>query len=268
MTGREARPGVARSGRSPEVARRRRLGLGLLAFGVSGLVLIGAAALLVLASLSAVDDAATGFERQRTEILAMVGPAADALDRAATSAANAGASLGETREAATSASRLTTRLAESFEGLASLGSFELLGLRPFSEVSAQFAAVAIEARTLSADLQAAAISMDENIADSTAVAEDLRVLAQQLAALEASLGGGASPSPGATGAAGSTAPSALPESPTASAITGEPGVPATSSSLPIAAARFVLMGLLVWLAIPALASIWIGWRWSRPAREA
>jgi hypothetical protein len=234
--------------------RRRRLGLGLIAFGVSGVVLVGSAALLVLASLSAVDDAATGFERQRAEILAMLGPASDSLAGAADSAANAGASLAETRDAATSAARLTTRLAESFEGMASLGTVEIFGTRPFAAMAGQFTAVAVESRTLSADLEATALSMDTNIADSAAVAENLRALAGQLDALEASLGAG-SPAPGASAAPSSSPPA------------GGPGLAPTSSALPIAAARFVLMGLLAWLAIPAIASIWIGWRWSRPASE-
>lgn len=203
--------------------------------------------MLVLASLSAVDDAATGFERQRAEIVAMLGPATDALDHAGMSASNAGASLAETRDAATSAAALTTRLAQSFEGLASLGSFELFGLRPFSQVSGQFTGVAGEARTLSTELQAAAAAMDTNIADSAAVAADLRALADQLRTLEQSVGGQASPAPGASASPG--------------------GVPATPSSLPITAAGFVLMGLLLWLAVPAVASIWLGWRWSRPAPE-
>jgi hypothetical protein len=235
--------------------RRRRLGLGLIAFGVSGIVLVGSAALLVLASLSAVDDAASGFERQRAEILAMLGPASDALDRAATSAANAGTSLTETRDAATSAARLTGRLAESFQSLATLGSLEIFGTRPFAAAAAQFESVASEARTLSTDLDATAVAMESNIGDSTAVAADLRVLAGQLAVLEASLGA-ASPAPGASVAPGSSPPA------------GGPGLAPTSSALPIAAARFVLMGLLAWLAVPAIASIWIGWRWSRARPEA
>ena len=264
MTGRRRSIAVAsEDAASPELARRRlarrrrrRLGLGLIWFGISGLVLIGSAAVLVLASLSAVDDAATGFERQRAQILAMLGPASDSLEHAATSAANAGASLTETRDAASSAAQMTARLAESFEGLAALGSFEVFGLRPFSEMSGQFTAVAGDARTLSADLQEAAIAMGTNVADSEAVATDLRALAEQLGTLEASLG-----APGAQGPDASGRPTA----------SGQPaaggGLPATSTSLPFAAARFVLMGLLVWLAIPALASVWLGWRWSRQDRS-
>jgi hypothetical protein len=37
-------------------------------------------------------------------------------------------------------------------------------------------------------------------------------------------------------------------------------------SLPLDAARLVLIGLLAWLAVPALASLWIGGRLIRAAR--
>jgi hypothetical protein len=215
--------------------------MGLIAFGVTGLVLIGAAGALVLASLGAVDDAATSFEEQRAEILSMLGPAASALESAASTAANAGSSLNETRDAASQAAELMTRLATSFESLAALGSFDLLGARPFAAISGQFADVADQSRTLSADLAEAATAMDTNITDSESVAADLRILAAQIAELEASLGGEDSHE--------------------------GPAPTASDASLPVDAARFVLMGLLLWLAVPAIAAIWIGSRWSRAAPE-
>jgi hypothetical protein len=104
--------------------------------------------------------------------------------------------------------------------------------------------------------------MDTNIADSSAVAEDLRALAGQLDALEASLGA-ASPAPGASAAPG-TSGSPSPASSSPAVQEGD----ASTSSLPVAAARFVLVALLLWLAIPAIGSIWLGWRWSRPLGEA
>lgn len=209
--------------------RRRRAGWGLIAFGLVGMVLVSAAGALVLGSLTAVDAAVTGFERQRTEIVAMLGPASDALSGAASSASNASASLSETSRSARSAAELTTRLAESFESMASLGSFTILGSRPFAQVADQFAAVGVEARELSGDLNITADSMTTNIADSQAVAADLLALSEQLDRLQASLAG-----PG-------TAPGADP-------------------SLPLDLARFVLVGMLAWLAVPALASIWLGGR--------
>jgi hypothetical protein len=215
-------------------ATRRRAGFGLVAFGLTGLVLILAAGALIFGSLAAVSDAATGFERQRTEIRAMVGPASDVLERAATSASNAGTSLSTTSEAATRAASLTTNLADSFERLAAATTFEILGTRPFAELEGQFNAVASDARTLSRDLTAASSALEANVTDSAAVATDLRALARQLDSLEASLGGDEGAGTSAT------------------------------SSLPIDAARIVLAGLLVWLAIPAIGSIWLGWRLARP----
>jgi hypothetical protein len=211
--------------------------MGLLAFGVTGLVLIGAAGGLVLASLGAVDDAATNFDEQRTEILAMLGPASAALEGAASTATNAGTSLTETRDAAIQAAELMTRLGASFESLATLGSFDVFGTRPFFPIAGQFEQVAIQSRTLSAELAEAAGSMDATITDGARVAADLGVLAGQLSELEASLAGGPDG-----------------ETPAASA-----------ASLPVDAARFVLVGLLLWLAVPAIAATAIGWRWSRAA---
>lgn len=212
--------------------RRRRLGYGLLAFGLSGLVLLLAAAALVFGSLAAVDDAATGFERQRAELLAMLGPASSAMDGAATSASNAGTSLTSSAAAADQAAVLTTRLASSFEGLASLGSFEIFGSRPFAGLAGEFTAVGADARALSSDLTDTAAALRTNVADTAAVAADLRTLATQLEELEESL---AAPDGGSLG----------------------------SAAAALNAARIVLVALLAWLAVPAVVSTWLGWRLTR-----
>ena len=207
--------------------RRRRLGYGLLAFGLSGVVLVIAAAALILGSLAAVDNAATGFERQRAELVSLIDPAASAMSDASDSAAHAGASLTRASDASRRAADLTGRLATSFEGMAGLGSFELLGARPFAGVASQFADVAGQSRALSADLTSTADALTTNVADSAAVASDLQSLAVRLRSLEASVG--------------------------ASTASG-------SSTLPIGLARIVLLGLLVWFLVPALLSAWFGWR--------
>lgn len=212
-------------------ADRRRFGLGLFAFGATGIALVVAALVLVLGSLGAVDDAASGFERQRAEAVAMLGPASTALNDAATSASNASGSLTQAGSAADRAAQLTTRLAESFDGLAALGGFDIFGVRPFAGLEQQFTSVAADARAVSADLTATAISLRANVGDSEAVAADLRTLAAQLDHLEASLG-----EPPGTAAPGS------------------------DMHLPILAAEIVVLGLLGWMAVPALVSCWLGWR--------
>jgi len=216
---------------TPRARRRRRLGVGLAAFGTIGLALLAGAAVLVLGALRVLDDAASGFERQRTEVVALLEPAATALERAATSASNAGASLSATRDAAARAAGLTARLAESFESLAGLSSFEILGARPFGGIAGQFSAVGAEARLVSSDLATAAAAMGTNVTDSQAVATDLHALAARIETLRAGLSVPAGSDPSSAG-----------------------------GSIEVGAARLVLLGLLAWLAVPALVSLWFGAR--------
>jgi hypothetical protein len=207
--------------------RRRRLGIGLVAFGAVGLVLSAAAALLVLATLGAVGSAASGFEQQRTELVSMIEPAATALGQAADSASHAGTSLTQASDASRRAADLTSRMATSFEGLAGLGSMEVLGTRPFAGFSSQFADMAAQSRTLSGDLTSTANALTTNVTDSESVASDLRDLADRLRELEASLG---------------------------------PGGTVSSAGVPILAAQIVLLGLLAWVACLAVGCVWLGRR--------
>ena len=210
---------------------RPRLGGGLLAFGVIGLVLLSAAGILVFASLGSVDAAVTGLARQRAELVAMIEPASAALTRAADSAEHASASLTTTSEAAERGATLATSLADSFDRLAGLGSFDLLGTRPFAALSQDFARVGSDARLLAANLTSVGSSMRTNVADSSAVAAELRALAGRLDAL------------GHSGATNTT------DDEPVAAIAGQ-----------LTIARLVLLGLPAWLAVPAIASTWIGWR--------
>jgi hypothetical protein len=204
--------------------RRRRLGAGLLAFGASGLALLGIAIVLVLGPLASLGDAAAGFDRERARLVAALEPAQATLDHAATSAANAGTSLTDAADAARQASALTSQLADASDRLAGLGSLDILGTRPFSEAATSFGELASRSRSLSTSLGATADSLASNVTDSQAVAADLRSLSGQLQAIRGDL---------------STA------------------TPATGS---FDLLRVLLVALLAWLAVPAVASLAVGWR--------
>ena len=217
---------------------RRRLGSALIGFGATGLVLLVTLAILVALSLDGLGRAATDLATQRAEAMAMLEPAAAALDEAATRAANAGASLTSAGAAARRAADLTSQLAGAFDGLAQLGSFEILGARPFGDLTGQFTGVAAEARALSTDLTTTGGALDANVADSTAVAADLRALADQLGRLrDAAAASGSAPATD----------------------------PATAGTL-VRLTLFVILALLAWLAVPAIVSIEIGRRWRRESR--
>ena len=153
----------------------------------------------------------------------MLGPASSALEGAATSAANAGSSLTSSAEAADQAAVLTTRLASSFEGLSALSSFEILGARPFAGLAGEFTQVGADARALSTDLVATAAALRTNVADSD-------------------------------GRRHRPANAGDPAGPLATSLRRRPMAGASGARPPLLnAARIVLLGLLVWLAVPARA---------------
>lgn len=211
---------------------RRRLGRALVAFGGIGLALILATAVLAIVTIGTIGDAATGLERQRTELVGMLEPAATSIRDAATSATHAGASLTSSAKAAQDGASLTTQLAASMDQLNSLSNLDILGQRPFAGIGSSFGELAARSRTLSSSLTTTADALGADIADTNAVGRDLNRLADQLDALRAS--------------AGSSGPS---------------GASTGFAWLPI-----ILLGLLVWLAVPAAASLWLGLRLLRERR--
>jgi hypothetical protein len=213
------------------VATRRRLGRSLVAFGGIGLVLILATAVLAIVTLGSIGDAATGLERQRTELVRMLEPAATSIRDAATSATHAGASLTSSAKAAQDGALLTTQLATSMEQLNSLSNLDILGQRPFAGIGSSFGDLAVRSRTLSTSLTTTADALGADFTDTTAVGRDLSRLADQLDQLSAS--------------AGTSGPSA--------ASTGFAWLP------------IILLALLLWLAVPAVASLWLGLRLVRPS---
>ena len=119
------------------------------------------------------------------------------------------------------------------EQLNSLSSLDILGQRPFAGIGSSFGELAARSRTLSTSLNTTADALGSDIADTAAVGRDLNRLADQLDQLRASTGAGG-PSAASTGFAW----------------------------LPI-----LLLALLLWLAVPAAASLWIGLRLLRPHRK-
>lgn len=119
------------------------------------------------------------------------------------------------------------------EQLNSLSNLDILGQRPFAGIGSSFGELAARSRTLSTSLNTTADALASDIADTAAVGRDLNRLADQLDQLRASAGAGG-PSAASTGFAW----------------------------LPI-----LLLALLLWLAVPAAASLWIGLRLLRPHRK-
>jgi hypothetical protein len=218
------------------MARRRAARL-LLAFGVSGLALLVLSAVLVIGALGAVAEAAGTIDAQRARLVALIDPTEAVLDRAAGTSANAGTSLQASAGSARDGAALSLQLADAMEAMARAAQVDVFGVRPFSGLADELAAVAASSRTLATDLDATAGALAANVTDTRAVAGDLGALADELARLRTELD--------ATTAAGVSTASG-PDLPTL-----------------VGLARLVLLGLLAWLAIPAVVAVWLGWRFRR-----
>jgi hypothetical protein len=164
----------------------------------------------------------------------MLAPAEDALEGSAETATNAGASLTASGAAARDAADLVTQLAQAMDGMSSAAQVEVLGARPFGALADDLAGVATRSRTLATDLVTTATALETNVGDTTNAAADLRGLALELRVLRAEF----------EADAGS-------------------GTADTSMTGTLTLARFVIIGLLLWLAVPAVIATWLGWRWVR-----
>jgi hypothetical protein len=184
--------GTTGAGTKARPAAYRR-GTALMAFGGVGLLLLGACLIAVVLSLVPLVNGAAALEQQRTDAVALIGPAADALEATATTAEHAGASLGTSVAAARDAASVTGQLADALQGLAAF--------------SSAFGDTAARSRTLSEDLSTTANALAQNQLDSASTAAQLRTLADRLHDLGETLGTAASPPPSAV--AGVAVPLAL-----------------------------------------------------------
>jgi hypothetical protein len=171
-----------------QVLDRRRAGTALVAFGGIGLVVLAACVVALLVALVPLANEAAMLEQQRASAVELIGPAADALETTATTAQNAGVSLGQSVAAARDAASVTGQLADALGGL--------------SAFSSAFADTAARSRTLSDDLTRTATALSQNQADAATAASQLRSLADQLRQLSGSVGGAnASPASSLAGVA-------------------------------------------------------------------
>jgi len=211
---------------------RRRLGGILTAYGLVGLALILLTLIVVAGSLGAVIDVGTTIQRQRDALVRSLDAADTAfldIDRAT---GDVGANVVSGGGAARDAAQLTTDLAATMEGLAAASGVSVLGSRPFADLGDRFATVAARSRTLSTSLESLATTMDRDVTDIATVRASMSALRTEVSGLRQMLAG--------------------------SAVDGQLGA--------LGASRLILVGLLVWLALPAAVSLVAGWFLLRPSQ--
>jgi hypothetical protein len=205
--------------------RHRRLAWGLVAYGAVGVILAGLSLLVVIRTLPVLDS----IDRQRAEIVRWLDITAQGIGDIRSGASHAGTSLESAAASARSAAALSDDLSVTMASLRDASGLSVLGTRPLSSLTDDFDRVAGRAHALAASMTTLAGSLDADTVDFAAVAADAGDLRAQVAALRDVVAGD-----GSTGLGGS-----------------------------VGRLFAVVVVLVLWLALPAVASLVGGVFWLR-----
>ncbi len=207
---------------------RRRLGVALTVYGMAGVLVVLLGGGVVLGSLSGVNGLADTLETERSAIIDTMNAATDTLDGAATSTRGFATSLDGTRRTAADGASLTRDFATTLDQASATMDVSILGSQPFASVAAGFRHTAEQSRALADQLDAAAVTLDRNVSDVSVLSDRIATLRGRMADLRDSLR-----------AAG-------------------------PFENPLGPSPVVLLALLGWLLLPAVASLVAGLRLLRP----
>jgi hypothetical protein len=195
------------------------------AYGVVGVLLAVGSLIMVVRTLPLLES----VDRQRTELARWLDVTARGLGDVERGASNAGASLDSAAASARSAASLSDDLSTTMASMRDASGLSILGTHPFAALTDDFDRVAGRAHALASSMTTLASSLDSNKGDFTAVAADASALRVQVGELRDIVAGD-----GSTGLDG-----------------------------PLGRLIAVLVVLVLWLALPAVASLVGGVLWLR-----
>lgn len=161
----------------------RRLGTGLVWFGVVGLVLTTVMVVAWLGGLVAMRDLDDRLETDRQDTAISLVQAAALMGSSATALEDASASLGGVQEALDDAARLLDRLATSTGELADALNVTILGQQPFAGTSQSFEDVSGDLDILATHAETLATEVETLDPDLEVVAANLRTVETSIRAL-------------------------------------------------------------------------------------
>lgn len=197
-----------------------------MAYGSVGLLLTGLSLVLVIRALPVLG----AIERERAEVVRWLDVSVDSIGDVEQGASRARTSLVSAAASARSAASLSDELSGTMASLRDTsGTLSILGTRPLSGLTADFDRVAGRAHELAATMTSLARSLDGNTVDFATVAADATALRIQVRELRDLVAGDGSADVGGS----------------------------------LGQLFVVVLLLLVWLALPAGASLAVGVAWLR-----
>jgi len=210
---------------------RRRLGTGLLAFGVVGVVLAGLIAVALFSGAVAARNLDERLVADQNRIAASLTRLTLTMDTLAVTVEHAGDTLTASRDAMTHASDLLADIATTSTDLANALDISILGSQPFASAASGIRNVGAKTTVFAQDATALAVALDANVTDTTAMADQIRTAKTQASELAASI----------------------------------VAFDQIDQIVGLLIGGIVLGGLLTaWVAAAAGACAWVGWRLRRP----
>jgi len=161
----------------------RRLGNGLVAFGVIGLVLTTLMTAAWLGGLLAIRDLDERLEDDRQSMAAALADAADLMASSSSALGRSADSLGSVGVALDDSARLLDSLASSTADLADALDVTILGQQPFAELAASFDDVSVDLDRVARDTGLLVAEVGQARPDLQGVAVDLRRVESSVSAL-------------------------------------------------------------------------------------
>jgi hypothetical protein len=203
--------------------RRRYLGLGLLAYGLAGLLLLAVAGAVIGGTVHRLNVAGKTVGEQRDALLGTLRATSLTMRNASAGVGNVGQSLTAAHASADHAAGLARSMGNTLRGLSSAMNVQIFGTQPLAGLASGFDNAGGQSDELAGDLDALGTALAQNTTDLETSRQDLAALSARVDQLVAAV---------------ETTPFGVGQEP----FTVE----------------LVFVALLVWLAVPAAGSIAVG----------
>ena len=208
----------------------RGIAFGMIAYGVIGLIIIVVAMLVTVGTFARIETLSESVGAPLRSTARTVGEASTAFGRFAIS-------LGEAQQSSEDAAALAHESAATMSGLADAMSVTIFGAQPLAQAAEGFREVSGQLDGLGEDLESVADALGHNISDVQNAGTNLRDVRDQMDSLLDEFG-----------------------------ETSDGPAEGQSTTGGVRVASMALYALLIWLAIPAVASLLFGFTLLRYAR--
>ncbi len=168
---------------------RRRLGTGMLVFGLAGMVMALVVTVTLILGAVAARDLDTRLEADQATIAGSLTRLSVTMESLAITTQNAGATLETSSETLTDARDVLERTTTTLVSLADSLNIDIFGSRPLAKAAENLAELARTLATFEGKAEALALNLHQNAADVTVMTDQIRQLKVQVNELASRIAG-------------------------------------------------------------------------------